>query len=180
MKKLLIHVGILFLNFFLFGCIDQNDYVNKSNEEIKNGLYLIIKQKEYPTQNEFSVSEIWSETSKGEKDFYITTMGLLSKNVISENDHITILFEKNSQSSRSDVSKRICVEFLSDLSEQNVLYGFNLNSNDIIERKNELKNPEWIDKVCTSYTFSSKYDQLYIKFNTKNFSNKKLNNTNEE
>lgn len=161
----------------------NDDSVVKETERLVEGFYLVTKQNDFKEQNEFSVADHWDLKNSNDKDYYDTKIGYLAKEIINEDDVLFFMFDKQHYQKRSEEPYLICYSLLNKLAGMDVLYGFNVDNENVIEREEELNIEHWREKVCKNYIYVDKFEKLTIaikkdefkKFIEEDLKNKSLN-----
>lgn len=182
----------LIFSFVLTGCSEDVVLIGADNaKETEYGFYLISQQLKYPTQNEFTVSSQWeilnsnssmsdynkkfieelSKSGKGDQ-FFDTKLGYMAKNYKEvESGKLLVSFYKRNWSDFSDKAVHTCYFLLKSLDDKGALYGYNLNSSDILERTDpDLKDQKWIEKTCNDFAYNKNVSELSIMMNLSNLS----------
>lgn len=181
-------VRLILLAFLLTGCSDDPVLVGADNaKETEYGFYLISQQLKYPTQNEFTVSTQWnlltvnsknissydkqfieqlSKKGKGDQ-FFKTKLGYMGKNYKEvETGKLLVTFYRLDWIKTKEIVPNTCYFLLKNLDDKGALYGYNLNSTDIIERTEpDLKDQKWIRKTCDEFVHNDKFSELSIMMN---------------
>lgn len=82
---------------------------------------------------------------------------------------MTLKIKKTQAENNHSRTYSLCVSMLDELTDNNVLYGFNLDSTEIKERVDDLKDKKWNEKVCDNYIYTENYEALYLKISVTEF-----------
>lgn len=187
--KILNVILVVILSFLIVGCDDDPDevaqYTTEGNHKIDKVLWLVNQQVKYPKQDEFSIRSAVDYksikvTKSGrellpneanveykEKMEYSSPLGLISSDLnYSDKDYVILLTFKNSYWTydHKQATLNVCNYTLKKLNKENILYGFNVNSQDIVKRNQKgMNDPINFNNICSNY-LDNRDNTFYLAF----------------
>lgn len=142
---------------------EKEQMISERIEKIEFGMYLAIRQAISPDQQEFSVSTVWGGKKKDESlEYYELPIGNVSKKIQDINENVLFKIQKSSKFRNYYYKYEVCSGLLKSLDKRNALYGYNLDSEKIVERQGEERSEKWQDRICYNYVNSDEFNTLYI------------------
>lgn len=96
-----------------------------------------------------------------EKIVFITPLGFLDKKIASNNDYFVLNFHHDPAVSQ-EVGKKVCLDYLNFLKDNDELIGFNENSQNIIKLESIVKDDNWLNLMCDNFFNKNKNNTLNI------------------